>query len=143
MEKYTKKWLKTILVQFIIYIIMISILAFISVSNISCTKEEGVPTFRENIAGSYYINKSGEILTFDTNGIWYYDICVAYPEEDIYGNYTVDENNKSTIYCFYYIESEDIDLCDTMKVTYSNNTNVLIATGVPTHGNEQIELIKQ
>lgn len=98
----------------------------------SCSKEDGVLTKREFVTGSYYIEETRETITFSYNGIWYYDKSTAYPEDDIFGTFSVNEENTDIIYCFYYIESEDVDKVDTMYISHVSDIK-RIAKGVPTH----------
>lgn len=128
----------TIAMRSILFIIAIIITLIVT----SCDTDNGVPTYREDITGSYCIKESDETLTFGSNGVWYYDKCRRYPEDDVYGTYTVNEDNKNIIYCFYYIESEDTDFCDTMCVTRSTDL-MLSATGVPTHGTDIVSLYRK
>lgn len=135
MEQYTKDWIKSVVVQFIIYIAMLALVSLTAACIASCSKEDGVDTKREFVAGSYYIEETSETITFSDNGIWYYDKSTMYPEDDIFGTFSVDSENTNIIYCFYYIESEDADRADTMYISRVSDTKC-IATGVPAHNKE-------
>lgn len=126
MGQYVKYWIK--------HIMYIAALALLTAA---CSKEDGVDTKREFITGSYYIEETSETITFSENGVWYYDKSAVYPEDDIFGTFSVSEENANTVYCFYYIESEDVDKADTMRITCVSDTKYA-ATGVPTHGGGSI-----
>lgn len=147
MDNHNKNWLKAMLLQLLMYVLIILGMCATSYLCTSCDSDNGSDTYRMNITGSYIIketngNNVGEKIIFDSNGVWYYDKSVVYPDDDVYGNYIVDEKNTNTIYCFYYIESEDEEYVDTMKVRIDTPT-IYTATGVPTHGNKTLLLEKQ
>lgn len=143
MQQYTKDWIKAIIMQFIIYIVMLVIVSLTAACITSCSKEDGVNVKREFVTGSYYIEETSETITFSENGIWYYDKSAVYPEDDIFGTFSVDEENTGIVYCFYYIESEDVDKADTMRLARVSETKYT-ARGVPTHGrNRSFTLTKK
>ena len=137
MQQYAKDWVKAIIMQFILYIAALSILSLAAACIASCSKEDGVRVKREFVTGSYYIEETSETITFSENGIWYYDKSAVYPEDDIFGSFSVDEENTGIVYCFYYIESEDADRADTMRITRVSGTKYT-ATGVPTHDKDSV-----
>ena len=137
MQQYAKDWVKAIIMQFILYIAALSLLSLTAACIASCSKEDGVRPKREFVTGSYYIEETSETITFSENGIWYYDKSAVYPEDDIFGSFSVDEENTGIVYCFYYIESEDVDKADTMRITRVSDTKYT-GTGVPAHGKDSI-----
>ena len=137
MQQYAKDWVKAIIMQFILYIAALSLLSLTAACIASCSKEDGVDVKREFVTGSYYIEETSETITFSENGIWYYDKSAVYPEDDIFGTFSVDEENTGIVYCFYYIESEDADKADTMRITRVSDTKYT-GTGVPTHGKDSV-----
>ena len=137
MQQYAKDWVKAIIMQFILYIAALSLLSLTAACIASCSKEDGIDVKREFVTGSYYIEETSETITFSENGIWYYDKSAVYPEDDIFGAFSVDEENTGIVYCFYYIESEDADRADTMRITRVSDTKYT-GTGVPTHGKDSI-----
>ena len=141
MKHYNKELLKTICVQLAIYTVMSAIIWIVTTSMPSCAPDPGAPQYRGEITGVYHIKESAETLTFTNSGLWYYDNSIVYPEDDVYGNYVVDKNDNSIIYCSYYIESEDEDYCDTMRVNWVSETS-FTATGVPTHNCAVMTLYK-
>ena len=137
MQQYAKDWVKAIIMQFILYIAALSLLSLTAACIASCSKEDGVRVKREFVTGSYYIEETSETITFSENGIWYYDKSAVYPEDDIFGAFSVDEKNTGIVYCFYYIESEDADRADTMRITHVSGTKYT-GTGVPTHEKDSV-----
>ena len=137
MKQYAKDWVKAIIMQFILYIAALSLLLLTAACIASCSKEDGVDVKREFVTGSYYIEETSETITFSENGIWYYDKSAVYPEDDIFGAFSVDEENTGIVYCFYYIESEDADKADTMRITRVSDTKYT-GTGVPAHGKDSV-----
>lgn len=141
MEHYNKELLKTIFTQLLIYACMCAIIWFVTTMMPSCAQDPGAPVYRGEISGTYHIKETAETLTFTEAGVWYYDSSVIYPDDDVYGSYTVDENDNDVIYCSYYIESEDEDYIDTMRVKWVSETS-MIAHGAPTHAHDIITLYK-
>ena len=137
MQQYAKDWVKAIIMQFILYIAALSLLSLTAACIASCSKEDGVSVKREFVTGSYYIEETSETITFSENGIWHYDKSAVYPEDDIFGSFSVDEENTGIVYCFYYIESEDADKADTMRITRVSDTKYT-GTGVPAHGKDSV-----
>lgn len=137
MQQYAKDWVKAIIMQFILYIGALSLLSLTAACIASCSKEDGARVKREFVTGSYYIEETSETITFSENGIWYYDKSAVYPEDDIFGTFSVDEENTGIVYCFYYIESEDADRADTMRITRVSCTKYT-GTGLPAHEKDSI-----
>lgn len=137
MQQYAKDWIKAIIMQFIVYIVMLAALSLASAWAVSCSREDGVSVKREFVTGSYYIEETSETITFSENGIWHYDKSAVYPGDYIFGTFSVDEENTGIVYCFYYIESEDVDKADTMRLTHVTDTKYT-GTGVPTHGKDSV-----
>lgn len=137
MQQWTKDWVKAIIMQFIIYVAMLAIISLTAAGTVSCSKEDGVNVKREFVTGSYYIEETSETITFSENGIWHYDKSAVYPEDDIFGTFSVDGENTGIVYCFYYIESEDVDKADTMRLSRVSDTEYA-GVGVPTHGKDSI-----
>lgn len=143
MDKLNKHWLKAIVFQFSIYIIMLTLIAVTS-AVCSCSEDSGAETYRGDIVGSYIIEETNETITFEKSGVWYIDESKVYPEDDVFGNFVSDEGDSrvdgnNTYYCFYYIESEDKDFVDTMKLSWSFD-GCAIGVGVPTHGKNAMTL---
>lgn len=91
-------------------------------------------TLRDVIAGEYLVNETNETIIFSKDGWFSYDESTKYPEDDVTGNYIVDEKNHNIIYCTYYIESEDKDFTDTMKLkSFIGTENTIKVENLPTH----------
>ena len=91
-------------------------------------------TLRDVIAGEYFVNETNETIIFSKDGWFSYDESTKYPEDDVIGNYIVDEKNPNIIYCIYYIESEDKDFTDTMKLkSFIGTENTIKVENLPTH----------
>ena len=101
-------------------------------------------TFRDVIVGEYVVNETDETIVFSKDGWFNYIESVMYPEDDVLGNYTVDEKNPNTIYCVYYIESEDKEYTDTMKLkSFIGTENTIRVENLPTHSGTVMTLTRQ
>lgn len=101
-------------------------------------------TFRDVIVGEYFVNETNEIIIFSKDGWFNYMESTQYPEDDIFGNYIVDQNNPNIIYCSYYVESEDKDYTDTMKLkNFIGGENTLQVENLPTHNGTTMIITKQ
>ena len=91
-------------------------------------------TLRDVIAGEYLVNETNETIIFSKDGWFSYDESVKYPEDDVIGHDIVDEKNPDIIYCTYYIESEDKEFTDTMKLkSFIGTENTIKVENLPTH----------
>lgn len=138
-SKHSKRWLIGAAWQFAVYAAMIVTCYFASIGISGCTDEDnGGETYRTEIAGHYNILETGEKISIEQNGTWWIDKSTVYPEDDIYGVYTVNENDCAVIYFSYYIESEDEDVIDTMTVTAYDRTGGKRVENAPTHKGETL-----
>lgn len=91
-------------------------------------------TLRDVIVGEYLVNETNETIIFSKDGWFSYDESIKYPEDDVIGDYIVDEKNPNIIYCTYYVESEDKDFTDTMKLkSFIGTENAIKVENLPTH----------
>lgn len=101
-------------------------------------------TLRDVIVGEYLVNETNEIIIFSNQGWFNYMESVQYPEDDILGNYVVDEKKSNIIYCTYYVESEDKEVTDTMKLkSFIGTNNTLQVENLPTHNGTTMLLTRQ
>ena len=90
------------------------------------------------------VNETNETIIFSDQGWFNYVESIKYPEDDIFGNYVVDEKNSNIIYCTYYIESEDKEVTDTMKLkSFIGTNNTLQVENLPTHNGTTMLLTRQ
>ena len=101
-------------------------------------------TLRDVIVGEYLVNETNETIIFSDQGWFNYVESIQYPEDDIFGNYIVDEKNSNIIYCTYYVESEDKEVTDTMKLkSFIGTNNTLQVENLPTHNGTTMLLTRQ
>ena len=99
---------------------------------------------RDVIVGEYLVNETNETIIFSDQGWFNYVESIQYPEDDIFGNYVVDEKNSNIIYCTYYVESEDKEVTDTMKLkSFIGTNNTLQVENLPTHNGTTMLLTRQ
>lgn len=140
MYKYYINNLKALILQFFVSILVIVLVGVFSALICTSCKDDYVDkTYRKTIYGTYTIKETKETVTFDEKGLFWYDNSKQYPEDYIYGNYVVNEDDISIIYCSYYVESYDIDKIDTMKIVmWENDGKTAKVMSAPTHKNQLV-----